>query len=91
MFEMNLLGCSLQAFVYLKRHEKEWKKRAEKEYEIRRRREEEENERKRQEKKLNFLLTQTELYAHFMAKKLCTLCLTSFHSTFLCDFSFPLI
>lgn len=35
----------------------------------RRKREEEERERKRQEQRLNFLLTQTELYSHFMTNK----------------------
>jgi DNA helicase INO80 len=67
-----MIGNIDKMVSYLKRHEKEWKKKAEKEAEIRRRKEEEENERKRQEKKLNFLLKQTELYAHFMAKKLST-------------------
>ena len=34
-----------------------------------RKREEEIQEAKRQQRKLNFLLTQTELYSHFIAKK----------------------
>lgn len=35
----------------------------------RRKRDEDEREKKRQEQRLNFLLTQTELYSHFMASK----------------------
>ena len=34
------------------------------------RRREEEREQQRQQRKFNFLLTQTELYAHFMQKKI---------------------
>ena len=41
----------------------------EKQEQERRKKEQEEIEIKRQERKLNFLLTQTELYSHFMAKK----------------------
>lgn len=51
------------------REERELRKRAEKEAAERRRLEEEERENRRQAKKLNFLLTQTELYSHFIAKK----------------------
>ena len=31
---------------------------------------------RRQQRKLNFLITQTELYAHFMAKKLTGMCMS---------------
>ena len=51
------------------KEEKEARKRAEKEAAEQRRKEEEQREARRQAKKLNFLLTQTELYSHFMAKK----------------------
>ncbi|KAF2077677.1 hypothetical protein CYY_000993 [Polysphondylium violaceum] len=50
--------------------EREAKKRAEKEETNQRKREEEIQEAKRQQRKLNFLITQTELYSHFMGKKL---------------------
>lgn len=49
--------------------EKAAKKSAQKELEVQRKREEEVREAKRQQRKLNFLLTQTELFAHFIAKK----------------------
>lgn len=51
------------------KEEKEARKRAEKEAAEQRRIEEEQREARRQVKKLNFLLTQTELYSHFMGKK----------------------
>jgi chromatin-remodeling ATPase INO80 len=47
----------------------EKKKLIEKQEQERRKKEQEDLEVKRQERKLNFLLTQTELYSHFMAKK----------------------
>jgi DNA helicase INO80 len=58
--------------MYWKRNEKyerERRRRAEREMEERRRREEEEREAKRQQRKFNYLITQTELYAHFMRNK----------------------
>eukprot|EP00658_Telonema_sp_P-2_P025459 TRINITY_DN20254_c0_g1_i4.p1 TRINITY_DN20254_c0_g1~~TRINITY_DN20254_c0_g1_i4.p1 ORF type:complete len:1125 (+),score=171.84 TRINITY_DN20254_c0_g1_i4:123-3377(+) len=56
---------------FWRRHDKEQtetKKKAEKEEVERIKREEEIREAKRQQMKLNFLLTQTELYSHFIAK-----------------------
>ncbi|KAN0022513.1 hypothetical protein ACTFIU_004707 [Dictyostelium citrinum] len=50
--------------------EREAKRRAEKEEANQRKREEEVQEAKRQQRKLNFLISQTELYSHFMSKKL---------------------
>ena len=50
--------------------EKEHRKKAEKEAMEQRRLDEEMHEMKRQQRKLNFLITQTELYAHFMGKKM---------------------
>jgi len=46
------------------------KRQAEKAEAGRRKKEEEEREKKRQTQRLNFLLSQTELYSHFMSKKL---------------------
>ncbi|CCH59529.1 hypothetical protein TBLA_0B07120 [Henningerozyma blattae CBS 6284] len=60
---------------YWKKNEKEerdLKKKAEKEALELARKEEEVRENKRQTKKLNFLLTQTELYSHFIGKKIKT-------------------
>lgn len=51
------------------REEREARKRAEKEAVERQRAEEETREARRQQRKLNFLLTQTELYGHFVGKK----------------------
>lgn len=51
------------------KEEREARKRAEKEALERKRQEEEAREAKRQQRKLNFLLTQTELYGHFIGKK----------------------
>lgn len=59
--------------VYWKRYdrvERETRRRLEKEAEEQRRQDVELVEAKRQQRKLNFLITQTELYAHFMSKKL---------------------
>ncbi len=59
--------------VYWKRFEKvekEHRKRAEKEALEQRKMDHEMQEMKRQQRKLNFLITQTELYAHFMARKI---------------------
>ncbi|XP_055326656.1 chromatin-remodeling ATPase INO80 isoform X2 [Sitodiplosis mosellana] len=58
---------------YWKRYdrvERETKRRMEKEAEEQRKMDIELIEAKRQQRKLNFLITQTELYAHFMSKKL---------------------
>ncbi|XP_047133142.1 chromatin-remodeling ATPase INO80 isoform X1 [Hydra vulgaris] len=52
------------------RVEKEHRKKAEKEAMEQRRQDEEMREMKRQQRKLNFLITQTELYAHFMGRKM---------------------
>ncbi len=46
------------------------RRQAEKEAEEQRKLDVELMEARRQQRKLNFLITQTELYAHFMAKKL---------------------
>lgn len=65
----------LQTAVYWRKWEKEEKerqKRADKEIVIQRKKEEELREIKRQQRKLNFLLTQTELYTHFIGGKLRT-------------------
>ena len=51
------------------KEEREAKKKAQKESEEKRKREDEIREAKRQQRKLNFLLTQTELYSHFMKRK----------------------
>lgn len=51
------------------REERELRRRAEKEAAERKRQEEEQREARRQAKKLNFLITQTELYSHFIARK----------------------
>lgn len=59
--------------TYWKRYdrvERETKRRMEKEAEEQRKIDVEIVEAKRQQRKLNFLITQTELYAHFMSKKL---------------------
>lgn len=51
------------------REERDLRKRAEREAAERRRIEEEQREARRQAKKLNFLITQTELYSHFVGRK----------------------
>jgi DNA helicase INO80 len=51
------------------KEEREAKKRAEKEALEKRKRDEETREAKRQQRKLNFLITQTELFSHFLANK----------------------
>ena len=59
--------------AYWRRHEKEERenrKRAEREALERQKIEDEKREAKRQQRKLNFLITQTELYAHFIAKNI---------------------
>jgi hypothetical protein len=59
--------------MFWKRNEKderENRKRAEKEALERAKKEEEERESKRQARKLNFLITQTELYSHFVGSKI---------------------
>jgi len=50
--------------------EKEHRKKAEKEALEQRKQDEEMREMRRQQRKLNFLITQTELYAHFMSRKM---------------------
>lgn len=60
---------------YWKRYdrvERETRRRLEKEAEEQRKMDVEKIEANRQQRKLNFLITQTELYAHFMSKKLCS-------------------
>ncbi|KAJ3051106.1 putative DNA helicase ino80, partial [Rhizophlyctis rosea] len=62
-----------EMLMFWKRNEKEereLRKKAEKEAMERRRVEEEMREQKRQARKLNFLITQTELYSHFIGKKI---------------------
>lgn len=62
-----------EMLLYWKRFEKvekEHRKRAEKEAQEQRRMDIELREAKRQQRKLNFLITQTELYAHFMSRKM---------------------
>lgn len=54
------------------REERDFKKKAEREAMELARKEEEARENKRQAKKLNFLLTQTELYSHFIGRKIKT-------------------
>ncbi|CAI4062051.1 hypothetical protein N7582_002034 [Saccharomyces uvarum] len=54
------------------REERDLKKKIEKEAMELAKKEEEEKESKRQAKKLNFLLTQTELYSHFIGRKIKT-------------------
>lgn len=55
-----------------KRVDREIRRKLEKEAEEQRKMDFELIEAKRQQRKLNFLITQTELYAHFMSKKLDT-------------------
>jgi DNA helicase INO80 len=62
----------MQMMTHWKRQEKELreaKKKAEKEMLEKRKKEEELREAKRQQRKLNFLLTQTELFSHFIQRK----------------------
>ncbi|XP_076441698.1 chromatin-remodeling ATPase INO80-like isoform X2 [Babylonia areolata] len=62
-----------EMLIYWKRFEKvekEHRKRAEKEAQEQRKHDLELMEARRQQRKLNFLITQTELYAHFMARKM---------------------
>lgn len=54
------------------REERDSRKRAEKEALDKAKKEEEERESKRQARKLNFLITQTELYSHFIGNKIKT-------------------
>jgi len=62
----------LQITAYIRKNERDWKRRVEKEVEMAKKKEDDMAEKKRQEQKLNFLLTQTELYSHFMGKKMGT-------------------
>uniref|UniRef100_T1IPW9 Chromatin-remodeling ATPase INO80 n=1 Tax=Strigamia maritima TaxID=126957 RepID=T1IPW9_STRMM len=62
-----------EMLVYWKRYEKvekEHRKKAEKEAQEQLKMDIELREAKRQQRKLNFLITQTELYAHFMSRKM---------------------
>ncbi|KAJ2368010.1 putative DNA helicase ino80, partial [Coemansia sp. RSA 2607] len=62
-----------EVLIFWKRHEKEereLRKRAEKEAAERLKLEEEAREARRQARKLNFLITQTELYSHFIGSKI---------------------
>lgn len=71
MWRAKRLTREMQA--YWKRYdrvERETRRRMEKEAEEQRKHDVELVEAKRQQRKLNFLITQTELYAHFMSKKL---------------------
>ena len=64
-----------ELLLYWKRNEREerdLRKKAEKEALEKARKEEEMREAKRQARKLNFLITQTELYSHFVGNKLKT-------------------
>ncbi|EGW34169.1 DNA ATP-dependent helicase [Spathaspora passalidarum NRRL Y-27907] len=64
-----------EMFNFWKRNERierELRKKYEKELLDKAKREEEEREAKRQSRKLNFLITQTELYSHFIGKKIKT-------------------
>ncbi|KAK6522221.1 putative DNA helicase ino80 [Arthrobotrys megalospora] len=54
------------------REERDMRRRAEKEALERAKKEEEERESRRQARKLNFLISQTELYSHFIGKKIKT-------------------
>lgn len=66
-----------QVTTYLRGNEKrerESRKKAEKEAFDKARREEEVLEAKRQARKLNFLITQTELYSHFVGNKIKSEC-----------------
>lgn len=64
-----------EMFNFWKRNERlerDLRKKYEKELLDKAKREEEEREAKRQSRKLNFLITQTELYSHFISKKIKT-------------------
>ena len=64
-----------EMFNFWKRNERierELKKKHEKELVDKAKKEEEDREAKRQSRKLNFLITQTELYSHFIGKKIKT-------------------
>lgn len=56
------------------KREREQRKKAEKEALEKARKEEEVREAKRQARKLNFLITQTELYSHFVGNKIKSAC-----------------
>lgn len=64
-----------EMFSFWKRNEREerdLRKKAEKEAMDKSKKEEEERESRRQSRKLNFLITQTELYSHFIGRKIKT-------------------
>lgn len=72
---VGLTPCPSQMLLFWKKNEKEereLRKKAEKEALERVRLEEERREAQRQARKLNFLITQTELYSHFIGKKIKT-------------------
>jgi DNA helicase INO80 len=52
------------------REERELRKKAERDALIKAKQEEEKREKMQQARKLNFLLTQTELFSHFVSKKI---------------------
>lgn len=67
--------CMREMLTFWKRNEREerdLRRRAEKEANDRAKREEEQREAKRQARKLNFLISQTELYSHFIGRKIKT-------------------
>lgn len=66
--------------------ERESRKKAEKEALDKTRKEEETREAKRAARKLNFLITQTELYSHFVGSKI-----KSESFSFSLDYHFPLL
>ena len=65
--------CCVQMLMFWKRNEKDERdnrKRAEKDALDKAKKEEEQRESQRASRKLNFLLTQTELYSHFVGSKI---------------------
>lgn len=67
--------CMREMLTFWKRNEREerdLRRRAEKEAIDRAKKEEEQREAKRQARKLNFLISQTELYSHFIGRKIKT-------------------
>jgi SNF2 family DNA or RNA helicase len=64
---------SIETYQYWRRHDKEvteWRKKANKEQVEKLKKAEEQRELQRNKKKLEFLLTQTELYSHFIGSKM---------------------
>lgn len=56
--------------AYIRRNDKDWRKKAEKDADFARRQVQEQAEKEKQSRKLEFLINQTEIYAHFMANKM---------------------